>query len=72
MIAKSINRFGISQDLWLFHQIIVISSDLLEFLILMNMLMCVANFRKQVVIFSILQLPWVFPHILHYLLTLYK
>ena len=30
MIAKSINRFGISQVSWLFHQIMVTSSDLLE------------------------------------------
>ena len=30
MIARSINRSGISQVSWLFHQIMVISSDLLE------------------------------------------
>ena len=30
MIAKSINGFVISQVSWLFHQIMVISSDLLE------------------------------------------
>ena len=33
MIAKSINGFDISQVSWLFHQIIVISSDLLEYFI---------------------------------------
>ena len=30
MIAKSINGFGIAQVSWLFHKIMVISSDPLE------------------------------------------